>query len=206
MRIAIVCFALLVNMFSASAENPDTMTKENAIEAFREYRTGVKLISGIHTDLMQTSITADPADEIEIPKERIEDYKLARKHLEKSVTLNPYFPEAYVFLANSYWEIENDLQKTVEYYSRALEIDPDYDDVISARGQVFVILNRVEDAEKDLERLEALDSDHAPPLRKQIAELKTNSEQGVAPQSATRSESDSEGGDKPQPESEARSR
>ena len=31
-------------------------------------------------------------------------------------------------------------------------------------------------------------------------------EQGVAPQSATRSEADSEGGDKPQPESEARSR
>lgn len=34
----------------------------------------------------------------------------------------------------------------------------------------------------------------------------TKPEQGVAPQSATRSESDSEGGDKPQPESEARSR
>ena len=33
-----------------------------------------------------------------------------------------------------------------------------------------------------------------------------NGEQGVAPQSATRSESKSEGGDKPQPESEARSR
>ena len=32
------------------------------------------------------------------------------------------------------------------------------------------------------------------------------SEQGVAPQSATRSESKSEGGDKPQPESEARLR
>jgi len=35
---------------------------------------------------------------------------------------------------------------------------------------------------------------------------KMKAEQGVAPQSATRSESDSEGGDKPQPESEARSR
>jgi len=34
----------------------------------------------------------------------------------------------------------------------------------------------------------------------------SNSEQGVAPQSATRSESNSEGGDKPQPESEERSR
>ena len=36
--------------------------------------------------------------------------------------------------------------------------------------------------------------------------IEQEAEQGVAPQSATRSESDSEGGDKPQPESEARSR
>jgi hypothetical protein len=36
--------------------------------------------------------------------------------------------------------------------------------------------------------------------------LKNEAEQGVAPQSATRSESDSEGSDNPQPESEARSR
>jgi hypothetical protein len=35
---------------------------------------------------------------------------------------------------------------------------------------------------------------------------KTSSEQGVAPQSATRFESESQGGHKPQPESEARSR
>jgi hypothetical protein len=41
-----------------------------------------------------------------------------------------------------------------------------------------------------------------------VVELKPKNqtaEQGVAPQSATRSESDSEGGDNPQPESEARS-
>jgi hypothetical protein len=42
--------------------------------------------------------------------------------------------------------------------------------------------------------------DYATPLNINQAE------QGVAPQSATRSESDSEGDDNPQPESEARSR
>ena len=36
--------------------------------------------------------------------------------------------------------------------------------------------------------------------------LQNRAEQGVAPQSATRSESDSEGGDKPQPESQPRPR
>jgi len=35
---------------------------------------------------------------------------------------------------------------------------------------------------------------------------KDKAEQGVAPQSATRSESNSEGGDKPKPESDERSR
>jgi hypothetical protein len=41
---------------------------------------------------------------------------------------------------------------------------------------------------------------------RQDAYRKQQGEQGVAPQSATRSESDSEGGDKPQPESKARPR
>ena len=183
---------LLISTFSVLADTPETVTKENAIEALREYRTGVKLISAIHTDLMQVSFAADPAEELEIPEEQIRDYKKAREHLEKSIALNPYFPEVYVFLANSYWEIENDLQKTVEYYSKALEIDPDYDDVISARGQVFIILKQIEYAEKDLKRLDALKSDHAQPLREQITKLKDNSEQDSAHQSTTRPESKSE--------------
>ena len=44
-------------------------------------------------------------------------------------------------------------------------------------------------------------------MERALTKLKTQkAEQGVAPQSATRSKSDSEGGDKPQLESEARSR
>jgi hypothetical protein len=46
----------------------------------------------------------------------------------------------------------------------------------------------------------------APNPRVDTHQNPTKAQQGVAPQSATRSESDSEGGDKPQPESETRSR
>ena len=41
---------------------------------------------------------------------------------------------------------------------------------------------------------------------REAQDTKNQAEQGVAPQSATRSESDKEGGDKPQPESETRPR
>ncbi len=153
-------------------DNSDSLTKLDVIQAFREYRTAVKIITAIHSDLMYTSLTTDNSDEVNIPKERLEDYKRAREHLERSITLNPFFPDAYLFLANSYWEIEDDLHKTVDYYNKAIEIDPDYDDVISARGQVFIALKQIEEAERDLLLLEALDSEFAEALRYQIAELK----------------------------------
>jgi tetratricopeptide (TPR) repeat protein len=176
MRTAITCILLILGTFPAFADDAGTLTKKDAIEAFRHYRAGVKMISAIHADLMQLSITAEPNEGVKIPKERIGAYEQARGHLEKSIALNPYFPEAYVFLANSYWELENDLAKTAEYYGKALEIDPDYDDVISARGQVFVLLERIEEAERDLQRLEALGSAFAKSLREQIAALKAKRE------------------------------
>ena len=154
-------------MIAASADNPDSVTKENIIAASREYRTAVKLISAIS---LQSSFVGGNTER---PKEGLEDYERARRHLKQSIALNPYLPEAYFYLANSYGVIENDLQKTVEYYSRALEIDPDYADVIYSRGNAFISLKRIEDAEKDLRRLEALKSSHAPSLRERIAKLKS---------------------------------
>lgn len=56
-----------------------------------------------------------------------------------------------------------------------------------------------------IERL-ILDDDGEEAWRPDGRAGKSQSEQGVAPQSATRSESDSEGGDKPQPESKPRPR
>lgn len=177
MKPLITWLVLLLSGLTAYATPSEPVTKEDAIAAFREYRRGVKLITAIHSDLMQASWTATADKKLEITAQQKVDYQQARKHLQKSISLNPYFPDAYVVLANSYWELENDLQQTLTYYNKALEIDPDYDDVISARGQVLILLKRVADAEKDLQRLEALESDHAPALREQITELKAQRKQ-----------------------------
>lgn len=155
-----------------AADVSNKVSKEQAGEAFREYRAGVKIITKIQADLMQRGLVAEPMVEIEMLPEQVLEYKKARKHWLRSVALNPHFPDVYVFLANSHWEIENDLVKTIDYYTKALEIDPDYDDVLSARAQVYLLLKQTDAAEKDLLRLEALDSEHAEPLREEITKLR----------------------------------
>ena len=182
MKFLLIGAALLSCMTSVSADTRKVVTKDEAQKAFREYRTAVKLITSIHTDLMQSNITSDSTDEFEIPKKHIGNYKLARKHLEASIKLNPYYPEAYVFLANSYWEIENDLKKVVVYYSKALEFDPEYEGVVSARGHVLTLLGRIEEAEKDLETLKGLNSEFTDSLRNDIATAKAKKAQEKNPE------------------------
>lgn len=188
MRAILVCALFVLSWASASGDDSESVTRQNAIEAFREFRVAAKLISAIHAELMQASFPGEATEELEIPKERLADYKQARKRLERSAALNPFFPEVYVLLANSYWEIENDLEKTVDCYGKALKLDPDYDDVLSARGQVYLLMERVEEAERDLRRLEALKSEHAPSLREQIAELKGRGEPADGEPSGNRSQ------------------
>ena len=168
MKIFALCLLLWAGLTIGYSKAAEVVTKEDAIQAIRDYRAASKLIAGIHMELMRI----DLGEKLEIPKARIEDYKRARKLLEQSVARNPYFPDAYLLLANSYWEIENDLARTVEFYTKALEVDPEYDDIISARAAVHLQLNQVEAAEKDLERLVALGSEHADPIREEIARVK----------------------------------
>ena len=148
------------------------VSKSDALDAFREYRKAARMIVDVHKKHMAKILPDDPDAEAKFSKDLIAQYLQARKHLEKSIAHNPYFPDAYLLLANSYWDIEDDLQKTVEFYTKALEIDPEYADVISARAQVYILLARVKDAEQDLLKLDKLKSEHADPLRAQINEFK----------------------------------
>ena len=45
---------------------------------------------------------------------------------------------------------------------------------IPTRGKLFIMMERITDVESDLKQLEYLKSDHAVPLREQLAELKSN--------------------------------
>ena len=79
---------------------------------------------------------------------------------------------------------------------------------VSAALQSFMLsLNQFKVSHSELQAAGKMNSEiHTAYASVERALKETPAEQGVASQSATRSESDSEGGDKPQPESEERSR
>lgn len=100
------------------------------------------------------------------------------------------------------------------YRSRFFECGPHDSghDHLQLVGAITVVCAGFETVSIELEEryprpLEARDLSFTPWLKVVLESSKPkNAEQGVAPQSATRSESDSDGGDKPQPESEPRPR
>ncbi|QDV40693.1 lipoprotein NlpI [Stieleria neptunia] len=168
-----VFVALLMCLsFSAVADEPQSVTKQDVVAAAREFRTAVELIKDVHT-----AMAGNAPENFAVPKSKIVVYQRARKHLERSIDLNPFYPDVYVYLANSYWEIEDDLDRAIKTYSKAIDLDPTYDDVISARASVLVMLNRIADAKKDLQRLESLKSPHAAMIRTEIATHKEVREQ-----------------------------
>lgn len=171
MKHTLCCLLLILNVMPCFSQEAKPLTKQEAVEAYKEYRIGVKKILSVQQEILGASFANDGGKKIEIPEHRVADYKAARKHLEKSASLNPYFPEVYVFLANSYWELENDLEKTVEYYSKALDLDPDYDDVISARGYVYTLQGKRDLAMRDLKKLEELKSPHVDGLKDEIKHM-----------------------------------
>ena len=171
MRSVLVALLLCLTL-SAVAGEPQSVAKQDVVAAAREFRTAVKLITDVHT-----AMAGNASENFAVPKSKIVVYQRARKHLEMSIDLNPFYPETYVYLANSYWEIEYDLDRTIKTYSKAIDLDPTYDDVISARASVLVMLNRIADAKKDLQRLESLKSPHAVMIRTEIASHKEGREQ-----------------------------
>ncbi len=169
MRIALITLVVAFTIRTDAAE-PKPVPKQHVIEAAREFRKAVKIIADV-----QSAITvSNPSVEIAIPKSRRTDYLRARKHLRRSIDLNSYYPETYVFLANSYWELEDDLVMTIKYYSKAIDLDPTFDSVISARAAAFIQIKRIKDAEADLARLDELKSEFASQIRREIEELKAS--------------------------------
>lgn len=147
----------------------ESITKEQALEAYAEFSTGSRIINGIHQGLMADSL-AEEDEDLGFSEEQVADYLKARKHIEKSIEINPYFPEAYLFLANSYWEIEDDKDSVIKYYTQALDLYPHYEEVLVARGQIYSLLEKRDLALKDLEVLTELDSTFAWALQAELSE------------------------------------
>ena len=158
---------------SAKADTEATLPVESVKSAFREWRIAMDII--VTPEFDAEDYSAKPGYPTLEPY--FKRWRKTRPHLEKAISLNPYFPDAYALLARSYWEVGDDLPKAVELYSKALELDPEYGQMLLDRGQVYLHMDDIKKSEEDLARLEALKSPHAETLRGQIAESKLEGKQ-----------------------------
>lgn len=144
------------------------ISRQQAIEALREFRVASSIISIIHVNAgrrWSDGIVNSAPEPCAYTDVEIDDYRRARQHLLKSLSLNPYFPDTHWMLANSFEEIDNDKDRLLQYYNSCLDLDPAFDDVIVARMGVLIKNGDLKAAEKDLLSLERLGSHHAISMR-----------------------------------------
>ncbi|MDQ8205709.1 tetratricopeptide repeat protein [Pelagicoccus sp. SDUM812003] len=106
-------------------------------------------------------------------KEQIEAYGKAKERFEEAIRLHPENVQALVMLANVHWAYD-EIDKTIELYSRAIAAQPTADEVISARGGAYVYKRDFESAKKDQKRLEELGSEFAATLKNEIEREEKN--------------------------------
>jgi len=103
----------------------------------------------------------------ELTQEQVDAYREAKERFEQAIELHPKNIQALVMLANVHWA-HDEIDKTIEYYSRAITAEPTADEVISARGGAYVYKKDFKSAMKDLKRLEELGSEFAQSLKDEI--------------------------------------
>ncbi|WP_425399590.1 hypothetical protein [Aeoliella sp.] len=115
----------------------------------------------------ELAFSADEPEEPELTynEEELATYRIARELLIESIELNPFYPDTYVLLGNAYGEIDGDMDKTIEYLSAALQIDPNDDEIVNGRMAMHLNAGDLEAARLDLEQLEALESYYARSMR-----------------------------------------
>jgi len=136
------------------------------VEAHAHFRKGSALfinaeMSGLNYGLLTYGLDEEAKNAIET----------AIKHFQKCVDLNPNHPEAFVFLANAYWSL-NQMQLASESFIKALEVSPWRDDVLSARAAAFIEQEKFDEAANDLARLEEIGSEFAESIRTELYEAK----------------------------------
>lgn len=153
------------------------ITKVEAITALQKYRAAAHTIRKLQVgrfacweDGMRTwcAYYDEQSGEPAIPRLNeagIAAYRGARDLLVESIALNPYYPDAYVLLANAFAEIDGDVAKQLEYYTLALDLDPNDDEILNARMGLYLNQGNLPSAGEDLLRLEQLESRYAESMR-----------------------------------------
>ncbi len=100
------------------------------------------------------------------------DYAAAQRHFEKALDINEKFPEAHNNLAySSRMQGPENAEASLAHYNRAIALAPELAQAYLYRGMLFVQLDRMNDAEKDLAALKGLDTDEARAYAKELARV-----------------------------------
>lgn len=97
-------------------------THDNWHESYRYYDLAMKNREDSHTP------EKTQAERVEMRKQRI-------AYLEKAIELNDIYSEAYVELAREYMSFDDD--KAIQLLSKAIEIDPENDDIYDFMGLIL---------------------------------------------------------------------
>ena len=121
------------------------ITPSNAREAIRLFRDAVNRIRLLQRtaiprweDGMPVWFSDEPPsdsceDAFTYDEHELASYRDARDLLLQSIELNPYYPDAYLLVGNAFAEIDGDLDSMLQYYDRAIELDPNNDEFRNAR-------------------------------------------------------------------------
>ncbi|GEM_PF-1595624 len=162
------------------------MTKEQVIEANCELRKAEKLINHVSNELFERDLINDFMEGENLPEDLRIEYLSARVLLESAVAKNPLLSDAYNLLANSYWEIENDLERTLFFQGKALDLDPENETLIHSRTLVLMDLGRLDEAEREVERLKEKGFEIGDDLANRLARLKLGREMDRRRESGSR--------------------
>lgn len=198
MKLILITVAIAFLGPSLSAREPESVSKEDLISSYREFRQAASKFMAGMTAMYESASFSSKKTEKELIAERDQNYRLARPHIDKSIKLNPFYSPAYEMRAVILRDTEEKLELAIQDFTKAIELEPEFESAIVARGEIFVRLGKVEDARRDLATLEQRKSPRANELRAGIE----RSEQDGADHPPTTLESKPEGKEKPKSDTE----
>lgn len=149
---------LIINLFVVIMVKGEEkkISSKDLILAYQIYNKASHKIDLLMNEVLNDSYLKEEINFL--TKNQIIIYKESRDLLLKSIELNPFHPDVYLYLGNSFWDIENDHEKTLEYFQKALDIYPLNEDILIARITLLINLKKFELAKNDLEKLKEIGS------------------------------------------------
>jgi tetratricopeptide (TPR) repeat protein len=158
-------FGVAYGAGSSTKEAPDGGGKPE--EAFRAFNEGVRHRNK-GWEYEQKAKGVEEKDKKAYERIVTSEYGKARDSFKKAIKLDESMHQAHGSLGYALRKL-GDYEGALKAYASSLELKPDYGLAIEYRGEAYLDLDRVDDAQKAYERLVELKSRYAPVLLKAVA-------------------------------------